>query len=60
MGKLLDDYKNNGAVKSRLANFIWKIGVIFSSIFTVLMFYVIKMRIAICYFIFYNIIFIYN
>ena len=33
MRKLLEDYKNNGAVKSRLANFIWKVGIIIISIF---------------------------
>lgn len=33
MKKLLEDYKENGAVKSKLASFIWKVGVISSSIF---------------------------
>lgn len=33
MKKLLENYKENGAVKSKLANFIWKAGIIISSIF---------------------------
>ena len=33
MEKILEDYKENGAVKSKLASFIWKAGVISSSIF---------------------------
>ncbi len=33
MEKILEDYKENGAVKSKLASFIWKAGVISSSVF---------------------------
>ena len=33
MRNLLEEYKNDGAVNSRLANFIWKAGIIISSIF---------------------------
>lgn len=33
MEKLLENYKENGSIKSRLASFIWKAGVISSSIF---------------------------
>ena len=33
MRNLLEEYKNDGAVNSRLANFIWKSGIIISSIF---------------------------
>ena len=33
MQKILEEFKTKGAIKSKLSNFIWKVGVISSSIF---------------------------